>query len=259
MQQVIMFWADNYFTRAEYIGFVDDDTVFTSFVHAKELFDGRRRPRVIVRHASTTNGNWAESTHYSLRWPTVINGMNYFPVIVKRSHLRELREFILRAHPKFSCFDEFYIHLLQQSDQGAWPCQFCTMMNYLVCHHRDEYRWHFEESVEEWGQQLKYPAEVQPLIRAGKIAQGTPKENVVSPKMLEPFPRVVIHVGYVFPLGDRLRASRTRQGRPDVMTSILREGYCYSLPQWKRSKVDMEWCQEFDLQHQVYTRGEWMF
>ena len=44
IQQLIMFWADN-FTNAEYIGFVDDDTIFTKAVLPYDLFDDRGRPR----------------------------------------------------------------------------------------------------------------------------------------------------------------------------------------------------------------------
>jgi hypothetical protein len=274
MQQLIMLWADN-FTDAEYIGFVDDDTIFTRVIHADELFDPQGRPRAIVRHASTTSFKMASTTHYSFqKWPTLINGMNYFPIIVKRSELRSVREAILQAHPEFSYFDEFYIHLVQLDQQTTTertnnprkPCQFCMLLDYAFRFHPDDYRWHFEESVEGWGQRFaNNPAGMKKFVAGGQIArERTPEDNGVTLAMLEPFPRVAIHGTALFQQVQKLRNSKTPAGRQSVVTSVLREGYCYSLPPSSRNTtsnnlMDQQRCRNFGINDNIYIRGEWNF
>jgi hypothetical protein len=49
LQQLVMFWADN-FTDSEYIGFLDDDAIFSKAVQPYDLFDKMGRPRVLARY-----------------------------------------------------------------------------------------------------------------------------------------------------------------------------------------------------------------
>jgi hypothetical protein len=84
IQQLIMFWADN-FTSSDYIGFVDDDTLFTRAVNALELFDERGRPRVIAKQ-QYGNPDWYLATEYAFQRKPLIDAMAYFPVIIKREH-----------------------------------------------------------------------------------------------------------------------------------------------------------------------------
>ena len=52
-QQLIMFWADN-FTDAEYVGFLDDDTLITNYVLLEDIFDKKGRPHVLGRSTNFT-------------------------------------------------------------------------------------------------------------------------------------------------------------------------------------------------------------
>ena len=120
IQQLIMFWADN-FTDADYIGFVDDDTVFTGSVQPSDLFDDEGRPRALVKPTELSYKGWVGTTREVLKQKPLANGMNYFPVIVHRSLLRDLRAHILSLHPQYSCFDDFYREFLIPDDVDGAP------------------------------------------------------------------------------------------------------------------------------------------
>ena len=112
-----MFWADN-FTDAEYIGFVDEDTIISRAVHASELFDDLGRPRAIVRHMLQSGQlDYIETTHYAFQKPALVYAMDYFPVIIKREHLQLMRQKILEIHTEFSYFDEFFLSLKMSFSQ----------------------------------------------------------------------------------------------------------------------------------------------
>lgn len=56
-QQLLMFWADN-FTKTEYVGFADTDTVFVTQVTEADLFDDLGRPRIIGFVGKPQNSFW---------------------------------------------------------------------------------------------------------------------------------------------------------------------------------------------------------
>jgi hypothetical protein len=103
IQQLIMFWADN-FTTAEFIGFVDDDTLFTKAVIPYDVFDSLGRPRALVTFPTDRKGNyqWFNATNYSLGTPGYVDAMTNFPLIIRREHLAEVRQAVMKQHPEFS-------------------------------------------------------------------------------------------------------------------------------------------------------------
>ena len=66
----------------------------------------------------------------------VANFMTYFPVIIKTSHLKEIRDHISKVMGYNDFVDAF--NEIRKSQFS----QFCIMMNYLFWMHRDDYSWH---------------------------------------------------------------------------------------------------------------------
>jgi hypothetical protein len=181
IQQLVMFWADN-FTNAEYIGFVDDDTIVSRAVQAIDLFDELGRPRVIARMAKHGNPVWNDATAFAFKRTPKIYAMTYFPVIMKRDHLIEMRQAILQTHhPAYNTFDEFFTAIIHRHGQtnNAYGneeiSQFCIMMDYVFEHHRDEYSWHMEAQYADDG-----------------------LASAAAAELLQPFPRVAVHGSYLF-------------------------------------------------------------
>jgi hypothetical protein len=270
LQQLVMFWADN-FTDAPYIGFVDDDTVFTRAVQQHNLFDEQGRPRVIIRYFSgnfhTHVAGWYEQSYFAFQKPAYINAMTNFPIIIKRAHLPLMREAILLVH-NVSNFDEFY---LRMKKRGVFS-QFVIMFDYIWREHREEYSWHFEPNTL-GGPYFPngYPIGSNISKEHHYLQRGSPEENGVTPEMLRPFPRCTNH-GL-----KRKHVERRNPGqesREIHVSKIMREGYCFSQPLQTimpstENKNQMssnlsilagKWCDErFDIWNDTNVENEWMF
>mmetsp|Transcript_25498 Transcript_25498/g.53712 ORF Transcript_25498/g.53712 Transcript_25498/m.53712 type:complete len:506 (+) Transcript_25498:364-1881(+) len=246
IQQLIMLWADN-FTESEYIGFVDDDTMFTSAINPYDLFDQHGRPRVVVQAAGGTrlqDTTYNQASQHAFQRPPRLYSMTYFPVVIKRKHFALLRQHLLAIHPEHSVFDEFFTAHVFRGPDNTVPqpvCQFCLLADYVYEAHRSEYSWHFETPS------TTYPIEF------------------ATPEMYQPFPRVSIHPSYMFMAVKRPRASKTVAGRKDQTSRIMREGYCHSLVvDWKNknNSIDHDRCQKFLPKDEVPVldiRGSWKF
>ena len=235
LQQLLMLWADN-FTDAEYIGFVDDDTLFTSPVNSYDLFDEAGRPRVIARSIFPEDvpgsRNWLLASEFAFKRTPRLYAMSYFPVIIKRDHLRLMRDDILSRHPQYTCFDDFYSALIHRKVRDvdiyglAGVSQFCLMMEYTFDAHRDEYSWHFETQ------------------RSIKLATN---------EMYEPFPRVAIHGSYIFGNRKLRKKALKLSGRRDAVSSFMKDGYCFFLVSFNTTP------NETDLKRCPYYMNEWKF
>jgi hypothetical protein len=243
MQQLIMFWADN-FTDAEYIGFVDDDTLVTRAIVPHDLFDEKGRPRVIGNLPRAGVKEWMEASEYTFKRKAYVYTMTYFPVVIKTEHIRKMREEILKLHPEHGYFDEFYLALIHrkypQKHISSFS-QFCIMMEYLFQYHQEEYDWHFESSP---------PA---------MIEEETSTTPHYTREMFKPFPRVSIHGSYLFMAVKKLRHANTVNGRNEAVTNIMKEGYCYSLPKWNATDVTARHCARYNVDSQCFDRGQWRF
>jgi hypothetical protein len=87
IQQLIMLWADN-FTTSEFIGFLDDDTLFTKAIIPYDIFDSQGRPRAIVKYPNGIEEmkewvkGWYRTSDYMFGHPAYVNGMTNFPVVI---------------------------------------------------------------------------------------------------------------------------------------------------------------------------------
>jgi hypothetical protein len=133
IQQLIMLWADN-FTTSEFIGFLDDDTLFTKAIIPYDIFDSQGRPRAIVKYPNGIEKmdnlikEWYKQSDYMFGQPAYVNGMTNFPVVIRREHLPEIRQAMLDQHPEFATFDDLFISLVHHSKSYS---QFVFMCDFL--------------------------------------------------------------------------------------------------------------------------------
>jgi len=270
IQQLIMFWADN-FTDAEYIGFVDDDTVFTKAVQPFDLFDMHGRPHVKAKYWSGEEAHilhkWFMLSTVALGEPSFVQTMFYFPVVIKREHLAEIRGAILQTHPDCACFDQAFSKLISMISMETLPrkrnmdlSQFIVMFDHLWRNHREDYSWHFHQP-----ESPEYPNGIPVDSPASKkyfyIKSGTLSENRITPGMLRPFPRIADHV--------RCRAlfHCVPQDYIQKITNILRRGYCFSQPLvedgnngvYRYETTADPRCSNYDTWNDINFDGEWKF
>ena len=239
IQQLIMFWADN-FTDSKYIGFLDDDALFTKGIQIEDLFDicngtdGQYiiKPRVILYYQTETElqigfvKRWHHQSFLAYKEPSYTNAMSYFPVVIHRRHLLEIRQAMLDAHyPKYNYFDELSIDIISKQTFS----QFLIMFDHLWRYRRDDYTWHFEALYNQTDgtDRPSNSTNVYPNIKA-----GTPAENGITPKMLQPFPRCVMHANYQreWKANIEKKTSKYNNTRVAYINEILRRGYCFSQP-----------------------------
>ena len=198
-QQLIMFWADN-FTNAEYVGFLDDDSLVTNYVLYEDLFDRQGRPHVMGRCPVSEDTGWQETSN-TTHWTDnsgaeVMRTMNYFPVIVKTSHLKVVRDSVLKHLPQFANFDDFFRRGIIESRRKY--SQFNIIHQHLWKLKKDEYNWH-----------------LQPLSETDYHFKGM---KGVTEEMTIPKPRCFLHV-----------TSDGRQKSPYYVEDVFQQGFCYSL------------------------------
>ena len=133
-QQWLMFWADN-FTTAEYVGFIDTDTLFTTYVDREDLFD-HGRPVVNGRIGVNPRPPWSHVPANTLNFTGVLEPMrcmSYFPVVIKTAHLVDFRRYIETLHGR--PFDAVFERLFAANGMNS---QFNIMCAYLYTHRRSE-------------------------------------------------------------------------------------------------------------------------
>ena len=155
--QLLMFFADNYTSeKHDYIGFVEADTMFVNYVDREDIFeDGKPviHGRVGMDPRHQYHNNLASTSGFWLlggsKYPEPMRCRNYYPFVIKRSHLRDMRSFIFQTHNShdsiYGVFEE-YIALFN----GHLSHQFNVMCTYLWYFKRDEYKWYVHEFNEEW-------------------------------------------------------------------------------------------------------------
>lgn len=186
-QQYSMFWADN-FTKAEYVGFVDTDTAFITYVDYFDLFDEAGRPVVNARGpwhpAGDGVSSWSAGTHRALGILEPFNCMAYFPVIIKAAHLQELRDYLVRHHnlTALPSFDDIFRAVIQIGPYS----QFSIMCTYLYTYHRSDYKWHVRFEKPGWDG-------VHPPPHPG---QSPNVSDFSAPDLLVPKPLIATHVGH---------------------------------------------------------------
>lgn len=131
-QQVFKLNADT-FTNADYILFIDSDTMFTRPVTPKTYFKDGKIVWIITPY-SETQTPWEPITEKFLKMPVEYETMRRHPIVVPRWLLAEVQEFCQRAH-NMSIAD----YVMSQ------PAKEFSEFNVLGAHayqfHRDKFHW----------------------------------------------------------------------------------------------------------------------
>ena len=230
-QQLIMFEADLYTDpNVEYIGFVDTDCLFITYTDREDLFEGSKP--VINGRIGNNQNSWWLSVPLSTYWlfgskPEPMRCMSYFPVIIKRTHLVEMRQHLLELHQ----LNDFHKLFQDYSAKNTHFSQFNAMCAYLWYYKRDEYVWYVHDTN-----------------------PGQPSDNsTVSDKstfnqsMFEPKPRIAIHTRY-----------HSRKNFNDIIV----EGFCRS-PPFPKNNASLEViCKNYNLEDvfnelHSFEQAEW--
>jgi len=147
-QQLRMFQADSW-SASEYIGFIDTDAVFDTPVVEERLFENGR-PIVIGRIGRPQDPQFWATVPKATQWATgseeVMRCMSYFPVVVKRSHIVEMRHWFEKRHN--ATFDVLFKQMTKRFG-GAYS-QFNIMCQWLWDNKHDEYSWRLHQVTPEW-------------------------------------------------------------------------------------------------------------
>ena len=223
------FYPEEY-VSAEYVGFVDADTMFTTAVTPQMLFTNGR-PTIQARIGEPFWPQllecWADVTEYFLGEKEALQCMSYFPVVIKVEHIIELRKFTEKRFGK--AFQEVFRSSLKFKNVKlgkAYPllddciCQFSIICNYLWYHHREEYDFHLE-MVPNGNWKGEHRRESQ---------QTTEYILAIDPKYKIPKPRVSIHARHYKENGIYLAGGLDLSKEPYAthMKRRLHEGFCFS-------------------------------
>jgi hypothetical protein len=160
-----------------------------------------------------------QMTERMLRFPEVMRCMSHFPVVIKSSHLRALREYVESVHGQ--PFERVFWQLCNMSCKYA---QFNAMCNFVWMFHRGEYEWRFQEMKPGWRWELE------PV--PGMVDDAQLDDILDKPQWTMPWARVAIHWYHVsswqtidenFPY-----LTQHRRGKRWELIEVLAEGLCLS-------------------------------
>jgi len=218
-QQLMMFWADN-FTAAEYVAFVDSDSVFLTMVDREDLFEDGK-PVINGKSGPSGDAFWQRGPMFSYSMTgreEVMRCMSYFPVVIKTAHLKELREHVVRQHGGNMTFDQIYFG--ETATLGAF--QFNVMCTYLFYYKQDEYKFYAHPT-------MKLPWDgISPAPDPGMVQNYSLFDN--NPNLVdiyEPKPRIATHSRYRgWKSKYMMQIGQSRQH----MNMLMQQGICISPP-----------------------------
>ena len=227
-QQYAMFWGDNYTSPdVEYVGFADSDTAFSAYVDRDDLFDNEgRKPVINARWGAETHAPWRNvpMTTYGITGKEEpMRCMSYFPVIIKRAHLAEIREHI-RRHLGKSTFDEAFQTFSGYFSQFNIFCAVLWWREDL----RSQYSWYVNDYTPQWD------GFNNPKPNPGQWSD----RSIYSPSMFAPKPRVAIHVRWH---NHWANGRPTVYNTPEMFTEMLQRGVCDSPPFPKHQAFCLRW------------------
>ena len=214
-QQLMMMWADNY-TTSEYVAFVDSDAVFLTYVDREDLFEDGR-PVINGKSGPESDSFWSRapnSTYDYLRENEPMRCMSYFPVIVKLSHLKDLREYIVRVHGNSRTFDEIWF---DESETNG-PFQFNLICTYLFYFKRDHYKFYAHPTVSQHWDGIDPPVNE----HAANFSVFDGMEDIFEPK-----PRIATHARY---RGWKYKYMMSIGINRIHMNLLMQQGICLSPP-----------------------------
>ncbi len=234
-------------TNATYVGYIDTDTFFSTLVTPDLLFENRK-PVIVAKIGQPAFPCWVKVTELVLRRKEVMQCMSVFPLMIKTSHMKELRMKIAKEHGK--TFGSIFSESAKEAGGMYCLCQFSLMCNYVWYYHRDEYSWHL---------QMVPDGNWTGASRASWVPNMVKPEyfhKEVKPEEKIPIPRSAIHLRYSITNKKHLLG---QEPEPFIVDDFIREGLCYSggfercpekCKRWNKNKVhynlySFEWYQWF--------------
>lgn len=215
MGRTRMFWNmlnPDECTNATYVGFVDTDTFFSTFVTPELLFENRK-PVIVAKSGAPTYPCWEDTSEIIIGKKSVMQCMSTFPLMIKTSHMKEMREVLSKEQGK--PFNEIF----RDADKHKRPqciCQFSIMCNYVWYYHRDEYSWHVQMIPDgNWTGESRVESQ----------ATLEYMQNEILLNMRLPIPRASIHLRYTITNGVQLDHREPDRG---IIEGFVKEGLCYS-------------------------------
>ena len=219
------FYPEEYVT-AEYVGFVDTDTMFTTVVTPQSLFhNGKPIVQARIGQPFTQQGweCWSDVTEYFLGEKEALQCMSYFPIIFKVQHIVELRKFSEKrlSEPFPSLFNKSFEFRNPSLPDTDCVCQHSIICNYVWYHHRDEYDFHLQMAPDgNWKGEHR------------RESQQTLEYFMnIDHKYLIPKPRVAIHSRHYMEKGKYLLGVFDQAKEPYFthLKRRVREGLCHSI------------------------------
>ena len=180
--------SDQYtLNETEYVGFVDSDSMFHSYVDRESVFKDSKaivNGRIQKWKSIGTDKNkqdWSRTTYQLLGLKTPFTCMSYFPLLFKRTHITALQEFLTKRH-KAKSFDEVFRDHVGET-KGTFS-QFDLICTYVWHNHRSEYDFHTSNTT--------------PWYKGGDepgYSQGYHSYEGHSEEMEKLAPRVAWHIG----------------------------------------------------------------
>ena len=189
--------------------------MFVTYTDREDLFEGSK-PVINGRIGNPQNSWWQPvpiSTNWFVGKPEPMRCMSYFPVIIKREHIREMREYFLNLHSS----NDFH-HLFQSYSGHGYYSQFNAMCAYLWYFKREDYVW--------------YVHDTNPQQNLNVVEGAITDKSIFSPSMFELKPRIAIHTRY-----------HARKNFDEIVV----EGFCRSPPFPKNSSATETLCNKYDI------------
>lgn len=232
-QQYLMMYADN-FTSAEYVGFVDTDCMFITYVHSNDIFENGKpvingKTGNPHKHSEKEEPIWKEIIRVTYELTGIkepMKCMSYFPVVIKTKHIAAFRKFM---EDKYSM--PFY-DIMREHISKKWFGQFDMFCVYLFHYHHDEYVWYVHNVSPGWSYD-------------GAFEGMNTNNSIYTPEMFYPKPRVAIHGRYHAPL---------IYPGTDFFYELLKIGTCISPPFPKSNPVLQKGCFPYQSEQDYQTR-----
>ena len=207
-----MFYADEC-TKSLYIGFVDTDTFFSTFVTPDILFENHK-PIIVAKVGPSAYPCWDIATEIFLGKKEALQCMSTFPVMVKTEHIIEMRKRLAVQHAK--TFNTLFRDAPIEAGGSFCICQFSIMCNYLWYYHRSEYSWHI---------QFVPNSNLAAMELTKGMASKQYYKQEINASLTVPIPRPAIHIRYLL-----LNGIRFEQQEPphEVIEGFIRESLCYA-------------------------------
>ena len=228
------FYPERY-VSAEYVGFADSDTMFTTVITPQVLFrfaDRKWKPTVQARIGEPYWQQhwecWSDVSEVILGKKEALQCMSYFPVIIKVEHIIGMRSYIENRTGK--PFPEVFREVMLIENPhfsktfkliNDCVCQFSILCNYIWYFHRNDYDFHLEMTPDEkWKGQKR---------RASQVTLKYLKE--IDGEFKVPKPRVAIHGRHFIENNRYLSGSLDTMKEPvhSYLERRLQEGLCFSI------------------------------